>query len=92
MYTVDGLFSRPGLVHTGTGPADGIELEVWDLPGSAVGPLLAPTAEPRHLGPPALDDGSTVLGFMADSGCADPARDITGFSGRRSYLASGAGG
>ncbi|WP_435061766.1 allophanate hydrolase [Amycolatopsis thermoflava] len=88
MYTVDGPFPRPGLLHTGDGPADGIELEVWDLPEAAIGALLPTIAPPLHLGPLTLDDGSTVLGFVADTACADPARDITAHGGWRAYLSS----
>ncbi|GHE76636.1 allophanate hydrolase [Amycolatopsis deserti] len=87
MYTVDGPFPRPGLLR-GDGPSSGVELEVWDLPEAAIGALLPTIAEPLHLGPLTLDDGSTVLGFVADSWCADPARDITGHGGWRAYLAS----
>ncbi|TNC23618.1 allophanate hydrolase [Amycolatopsis alkalitolerans] len=86
MYTVDGPFPRPGLVRTGDGPAAGLELEVWDLPHDAIGALLPTIAEPLHLGPLTLDDGSTVLGFVADSACADPTRDITSHGSWRAYL------
>ncbi|HEX3648015.1 MAG TPA: allophanate hydrolase [Pseudonocardiaceae bacterium] len=86
MYTVDGPFPRPGLVYGG-GPG-GIDVEVWDLPPVALAELATTIAPPLHLGPLALDDGSTVLGFVADSACADPTRDITGHGGWRSYLTS----
>lgn len=88
MYTVDGPFPRPGLVRTGTGPVSGIEVEVWDLPEAALGALLPTITEPLHLGPLTLDDESTVLGFLTDSACADPARDISGHAGWRAYLAT----
>jgi allophanate hydrolase len=88
LYTVDGPFPRPGLLHTGDGPATGIELEVWDLPDAAVGALLPTIPEPLHLGPVTLDDGNPVLGFVADTSCADPARDITAHGGWRAYLAA----
>ncbi|WP_431918986.1 allophanate hydrolase [Amycolatopsis tucumanensis] len=88
MYTVDGPFPRPGLLHTGDGPADGIELEVWDLPEAAIGALLPTIAPPLHLGQLTLDDGSTVLGFVADTACADPTRDITAHGGWRAYMSS----
>jgi allophanate hydrolase len=86
MYTVDGPHPRPGLVR-GDGPG-GLEVEVWDLPGAAVGELLAIIAPPLHLGPLVLDDGTTVLGFVADTGCADATREITGYGGWRAYLAA----
>jgi allophanate hydrolase len=90
MYTVDGPFPRPGLV-AGGGPG-GIEVEVWDLPAAAVGGLLPGIAPPLHVGPLVLDDDTTVLGFVADTGCADPTREITGYGGWRAYLADRATG
>jgi allophanate hydrolase len=90
MYTVDGPFPRPGLV-AGSGPG-GFEIEVWDLPAAAVGELLPRIAPPLHLGPLVLDDGTTVLGFVADTGCADPTREITEHGGWRAYLAGRATG
>ncbi len=88
MYTVDGPFPRPGLVADGDGPAAGIELEVWDLPDAGLGALLPTIAAPLHVGPVVLDDGSTVLGFVGDTGCAEPSRDISGYGGWRAYLAA----
>jgi allophanate hydrolase len=87
MFTVPGPFPRPGLVHTGDGPAAGIEVEVWDLPPDGVGRLVSMIAEPLHLGPLTLDDGQTVLGFVADRTCATATADITAAGGWRAHLA-----
>jgi allophanate hydrolase len=70
----------------GGGPG-GFEVEVWDVPAAAIGDLLPSIAPPLHLGPLVLDDGVTVLGFVADTGCADPTREITGHGGWRAFLA-----
>jgi len=90
MYTVPGPFPRPGLVHTGDGPAGGLEIEVWDLPEAAVGRLLAEVAPPLAFGPVALDDGGTVPGFVAQhlDEHAPGVIDITAFGGWRAYLDS----
>jgi allophanate hydrolase len=87
MFTVPGPFPRPGLVHTGDGPATGIEVEVWELPLDSVGRLVSMIAEPLHLGPLTLDDGQTVPGFVADRTCATATADITQAGGWRAHLA-----
>ena len=87
MFTVPGPFPRPGLVHTGDGPADGIEVEVWDVPLESLGRLVERIAEPLHLGPLTLNDGQTVPGFLADRTCAITTADITSAGGWRAHLA-----
>jgi allophanate hydrolase len=88
MYTVPGPFPRPGLVHTGDGPDEGMAMEVWDLPYHGLGQLLPRIAPPLRLGQVTLDDASVVTGFLADAHGLDAARDITRFGGWRPYLAS----
>ena len=88
MYTVPGPFPRPGLVHTGDGPDEGMAVEVWDLPYHGLGQLLPRIAPPLRLGQVTLDDASVVTGFLADTHGLDVARDITRFGGWRPYLAS----
>jgi allophanate hydrolase len=87
MYAVPGPFPRPGLVRSGHGPAGGLEIEVWDLPETAIGTLLADVAPPLAFGPVVLDDGTTVPGFVA-AHLDDGAVDITHFGGWRAYRAS----
>jgi allophanate hydrolase len=77
---------RPGLVRT-AGEAEGIALEVWDLPESAFGALAV--RSPLTLGPVALDDGTVVTGFVASD--VSGGTDITGYGGWRGYLRYGAG-
>jgi allophanate hydrolase len=87
--------ARPGLAWTGDGPAGGIEVEVWALPSAAVGAVLDGVPAPLGLGRVALDDGSSVVGFLAtpDPG-GDPraggwlGEDISGYGGWRAYLSA----
>jgi allophanate hydrolase len=85
---------RPGLVWTGDGPADGIAVEVWSLPGPAVGALLEGVPAPLGLGRVTLDDGRAVTGFMAAPGPGTGAagEDISGYGGWRAYLSAADGG
>ncbi len=79
--------ARPGLVHTGDGPAGGIAVQVWRLPQQAVGALLGAIAAPLGLGRLTLDDGRQVNGFIAGPE-ATGGTDISGYGGWRGYLAS----
>jgi allophanate hydrolase len=85
IYEVPGPFPRPGLVADPSGPAGGVEVEVWDLPAAAVAEILAGVAPPLALGPVTLDDATTVPGFVAQKLDAD-AVDITRHGGWRAYL------
>ncbi len=88
MFTVPGPFPRPGLIDTGKGPEDGIEIEVWSLPHAGFAQLFTRVAPPLHLGQMSLDDGTRIQGFACDSGAADAAHDISAFGGWRAYLAT----
>jgi len=78
---------RPGMLRVATGGA-AIELEVWSLPASAVGAFTRRIPGPLGLGSVALEDGSTVLGFLCESYATEGARDITALGGWRAYLES----
>jgi allophanate hydrolase len=78
---------RPGLVRSpGNGAA--IEVEIWDVPSARLGAFLAGIAPPLSLGPLALEDGSTVTGFLCEAHAVEEARDITAFGGWRAWRAS----
>lgn len=94
MYVVDGPLPRPGLTRVaGASTAtDGLEVEVWRLPADRLAGFVASVRAPLAVGPMDLADGSSVLGFVCTADAADPAREITGHGGWRSYLASVDGG
>jgi allophanate hydrolase len=78
---------RPGLVHTGDGPPEGIAVEVWRVPHQALGLLLDTVPAPLGLGKVGLDDGSTVVGFLAAERGVRDATDVTAAGGWRAALA-----
>ena len=79
--------ARPGLVRRESG-GHAIALEIWALPQTAIGALLAQIPAPLGLGRIALEDGSLVTGFLCESAGLAGAQDISGFGGWRGYLAS----
>ncbi|MEV7989843.1 allophanate hydrolase [Micromonospora sp. NPDC085948] len=87
MDTPDGE-GLPGLVRVAPDEPAGhsIEVELWRLPGSAVGGLLAGVPAPLSLGWVRLDDGRDVLGFLCEAYAAGPpAEDISATGGWRAY-------
>ncbi len=76
----------PGLVR-GDGGAS-IEVELWRLPASEVGGLLAGVNAPLGFGRIRLDDGREVTGFLCEAYAAAGAEDITASGGWRAYRKS----
>lgn len=83
-----GPVQRPGLVRVGQGGA-AIEMEVWELPASEFGSFVAGIPAPLGIGTVALEDGSSVQGFICEAYAVAGAQDISHYGGWRSYLASG---
>ncbi|WP_230393711.1 allophanate hydrolase [Plantactinospora alkalitolerans] len=79
----------PSLVRVGTTDGAAIEIELWRLPVSAIGGLLAGVPAPLSLGWLRLHDGREVLGFLGEAYAADAADDevddITAAGGWRAY-------
>lgn len=80
---------RPGLLRGDTGTGASIALEIWALPRTALGDLMAMIPAPLGLGSIELEDGSRVTGFLCEAAGLRGARDITGFGGWRAYLSEG---
>jgi allophanate hydrolase len=89
-YSLYALTNRalpvPGLVYDGRG-AGGIELEIWTLPVAAFGAFVAAIRPPLGIGTIALEDRSTVKGFLCEAHAVAGAEDITSFGGWRAYRA-----
>ncbi|MFC5069696.1 allophanate hydrolase [Flaviflagellibacter deserti] len=78
---------KPGLVFDGSG-AGGIEVEIWSVPVSEFGSFVAEIPAPLGIGTLALDDGTSVKGFVCEAHAVDGAENITKFGGWKAYLAS----
>ena len=83
-YRLHALGNRPGLVRGGRGAIAG---EIWALPTSAVGALLAQVPPPLGFGTVSLEAGP-CLGFVAEQAGVAGSPDITGFGGWRAWLAA----
>lgn len=82
-YRLYALGNRPGMLRAADGAA--IEGEVWALPTTAIGALLAQVPPPLGFGTVTLDDGP-CLGFLAEASGVAQAEDITAFGGWRAWI------
>nr|WP_294576945.1 allophanate hydrolase [uncultured Rhodopila sp.] len=88
-YRLFALGARPGMLRASDGAA--IAGEVWALPTSAVGALLAQVPPPLGFGTVALDDGP-CLGFLVESAGLAGAAEITHLGGWRAWIGTQSGG
>uniref|UniRef100_UPI000A176E57 allophanate hydrolase n=1 Tax=Derxia lacustris TaxID=764842 RepID=UPI000A176E57 len=79
---------KPGLVRV-AGAGAAIEVEVWALPEATVGSFLAGIAAPLGLGTLALEDGSSVHGFLCEAHAVAAAPDISVWGGWRAWIEGG---
>ena len=79
---------KPGLVRVPGFEGSGIEVEVWALPADTVGSFVAGVPQPLGIGSLRLEDGSLVMGFIAEPAATEDALEITHLGGWRAYLAT----
>jgi len=77
--------SKPGLLRVSEGGA-AVDVEVWNLPSTAVGSFVALVPPPLAIGSIVLEDGRQVHGFLCERHAVEGAEDITAFGGWRAYL------
>jgi allophanate hydrolase len=79
---------KPGLLRCADGSGHAIELEIWRMPVAAYGSFVAEIPPPLGIGTLALEDGSSVQGFVCEAVAVSGARDISAFGGWRNFIAS----
>lgn len=77
---------RPAIAAVGDGGCP-IEVEVWALPGDAVGEFLKTVEAPLGIGRVTLAAGEEKLGFICEPGALEGATEITGDGGWRQWRA-----
>ncbi len=79
---------KPGLVRVPGFEGPGIEVEVWALPADSVGSFIDGIPQPLGIGKLMLEDGTQVMGFIAEPEAINTAQEITQLGGWRNYLAT----
>ncbi|MCA3237540.1 MAG: allophanate hydrolase [Curvibacter sp.] len=79
---------KPGLQRVGQGQGARIVVEIWELPLEQYGSFVALVPAPLCIGTLALDDGSSVQGFLCEAQALQGAQDITAYGGWLAYIDS----
>ena len=87
LVRIEASLPKPGLVATLEGRDPGVAVEVWDVAHPVLERLSAAVEPPLRIGSVALDDGTTVAGYIADAAAVADALDITASGGWRAHLA-----
>ena len=82
---------KPGLQRVADGQGARILLEIWELPVEHYGSFVALVPAPLCIGTLALDDGSSVQGFLCEASALEGALDITAYGGWRAYIEASRG-
>ncbi len=89
LYALPGTVPpKPGLQRVGTSDGARIVVELWEMPVEHYGSFVALIPAPLSIGTLALDDGSSVQGFLCEAQALHGARDITNYGGWRAFLES----
>ena len=89
LYALPGTVPpKPGMVRVAPGTGAAIVVEVWEMPLAHYGSFVALIPAPLGIGTLALDDGSSVQGFVCEALALEGAEDITTHGGWRRYIAS----
>jgi allophanate hydrolase len=78
--------AKPGLVRCAHGTGHRIEVEIWRMPVERYGSFVADIPSPLGIGTLALDDGSSVQGFICESSAVAGAQDISESGGWRNFI------
>lgn len=77
---------KPGLQRVADGQGARIVVEIWEMPVEHYGSFVALVPAPLCIGTLALDDGSSVQGFLCEARALEGALDITAHGGWRAYI------
>ena len=90
MYLIaDEKGRKPGLLRLPDNKSgQAYEVEVWSLPMENIGKFLSFIPPPLGLGTITLEDGAMVKGFICEHRVVEEGKDISHFSGWKSFLDS----
>lgn len=75
---------HPGMIRVATGGTN-VELEIWELPLASFADLLMSEPAGLTIGKVKLEDGSEVLGVLAENWLTEGQREITELGSWRKY-------
>ncbi len=83
---------HPGMIRTTSGDGAAIAVEVWRVPLAGVAEVLLREPPGLSVGKVELDDGTEVLGVLAEPALVEGHSEITRFGGWRAFAPTDEGG
>jgi gamma-glutamylcyclotransferase (GGCT)/AIG2-like uncharacterized protein YtfP len=77
---------HPAMIHVTDGSGTAVDVEVWAVPLEGLSELLQTEPSGLAIGKIQLDDGSVVLGVLAENALVEGQREITDYGGWRAYV------
>ena len=77
---------HPAMIHVADGSGTAVNVEVWAVPLEGLSGLLQTEPSGLAIGKVRLDDGSVVLGVLAENALVEGQREITEYGGWRAYV------
>ena len=87
LWSVDDV--HPAMLRVATGGAS-IAVEIWLVPAAGIASVLLTEPDGLCIGRLTLDDGTEVLGVLAEPVLVEGQREITEHGGWRAYVATNA--
>lgn len=85
LWTIDDV--HPAMIRVADGGAS-IAVEIWRVPPAGLAAILLSEPDGLCVGRLTLDDGSEVLGVLAEPALVEGQREITEHGGWRAYVAA----
>jgi len=85
LWTIDDV--HPAMLRVSSGGSS-IAVEIWRVPSAGIAAILQTEPDGLCVGRLTLDDGTEVLGVLAEPYLVDGQREITEHGGWRAYVAT----
>ncbi len=87
LWSIDDV--HPAMLRVSAGGRS-IAVEIWLVPRAGIAAILLTEPDGLCVGRVTLDDGSEVLGVLAESALVEGRREVTEYGGWRAYVAANA--
>jgi hypothetical protein len=87
LWSIDDV--HPAMLRVSSGGSS-IAVEIWQVPPAGIAAILLTEPDGLCIGRVVLDDGTEVLGVLAEPALVEGQREITGYGGWRAYVAANA--
>jgi gamma-glutamylcyclotransferase (GGCT)/AIG2-like uncharacterized protein YtfP len=89
LWSIDDI--HPAMLRVSSGGGASIAVEIWRVPPAGIAAILLTEPDGLSVGRVVLDDGTAVLGVLAEPALVEGQREISEHGGWRAYVAANIG-